>query len=163
MATVRTLIGNVKGEKGDPGVSPNIIDNLTSTSTTDALSANQGRVLNEKIVGLIESGSNENGDYIKFADGTMICTLDITVTDQAIDKSYGSSGLYTGNRTWTFPFEFIEAPNVSCSRFTWGTGASWGTSGSSTNTRVTLFGIDALSRASGTETKISAIAIGKWK
>lgn len=28
----------------------NVIDNLTSTSITDALSANQGRVLNEKIV-----------------------------------------------------------------------------------------------------------------
>ena len=28
---------------------PGVIDNLTSTSTTDALSANQGRVLNEKI------------------------------------------------------------------------------------------------------------------
>ena len=27
----------------------------------------------QKINGMIESGSNENGSYIKFADGTMIC------------------------------------------------------------------------------------------
>lgn len=30
---------------------PHVIDNLTSTSTSDALSANQGKVLNDKILG----------------------------------------------------------------------------------------------------------------
>lgn len=32
-----------------PGLVATVVDNLTSTSTTDALSANQGRILNEKI------------------------------------------------------------------------------------------------------------------
>ena len=32
-----------------PGLVATVVDNLTSTSTTDALSANQGKVLNEKI------------------------------------------------------------------------------------------------------------------
>ena len=31
-----------------PGLVATVVDNLTSTSTTDALSANQGKVLNEK-------------------------------------------------------------------------------------------------------------------
>ena len=42
----------------------NIIDNLDSTSTTDALSANQGRVLNEKIGALdtrVETLENNSG------------------------------------------------------------------------------------------------------
>jgi len=29
---------------------------------------------------VIESGSNSNGEYVKFADGTMICTQSITIT-----------------------------------------------------------------------------------
>lgn len=33
-----------------PGLVATVVDNLTSTSTTDALSANQGKVLNEKII-----------------------------------------------------------------------------------------------------------------
>ena len=37
----------------------------------------------------IERIENSNGTAIKFPDGTMICTLDITVTDQAINNSYG--------------------------------------------------------------------------
>ena len=32
-----------------PGLVATVVDNLTSTSTTDALSANQGRILNKKI------------------------------------------------------------------------------------------------------------------
>lgn len=29
--------------------------------------------LNEKIAGIVESGSNDNGSWVKYADGTMIC------------------------------------------------------------------------------------------
>ena len=43
--------------QGNPGwmsgAGINVIDNLTSTSTTDALSANQGKVLNDNITGLL--------------------------------------------------------------------------------------------------------------
>lgn len=37
-----------------------IIDNLTSTSNTDALSANQGRILNEKITAIEENGAGKD-------------------------------------------------------------------------------------------------------
>lgn len=30
------------------------------------------KALNEKIAGIVESGSNDNGSWVKFADGTMI-------------------------------------------------------------------------------------------
>lgn len=104
---------------------------------------------------------NEHGTAIKFADGTMICTLNITVTDQAINKSYGS--LYWGSRMWSFPVEFIEKPSVSCGMFHWGTSMSWGNVSAITKTYATLSGMDIFSRAEGTSTNISAIAIGRWK
>ena len=117
--------------------------------------------LNKKVAGIVESGSNANGSWVKFADGTMICTLNITVTDQAINRSYGS--LYWGSRTWSFPAAFIEKPAVSCGMFKWGTGMSWGNVSGITTTYATLVGIDIAIRDTGTSTEIHAIAIGRWK
>ena len=112
---------------------------------------------------IIESGSNANGNYVKFADGTMICYLNTSVTDQAINNAYGAN-LYQGTRTWTYPVAFInDTVSVSCGQFQWGTSASWGTVVSADKTSAQLRGIDAFSRATGTETKIQAIAIGKWR
>lgn len=47
-----------------------------------------------------ESGSNANGEYIKFADGTAICFINKTVS-MGITNAYGS--LYQGVTTLTLP------------------------------------------------------------
>ena len=109
----------------------------------------------------IETVTNSNGTAVKLPDGTMICTLDTTVTDQAINRSYGS--LYWGSRTWNFPVAFIEKPAVSCGMFKWGTGMSWGNVSGIATTYATLAGIDISSRETGTSTEIHAMAIGRWK
>lgn len=109
-----------------------------------------------------QSGSNANGEYVKFEDGTLICWMAITVTTQAINNAYGS--LFQGTRVWTFPVAFIARPSVTCSEFQYDTGASWGTvNGPASLTAVTLRGLDAYSRAAGSPCNISAIAIGRWK
>ena len=112
---------------------------------------------------IIESGSNTNGKYIKFADGTMICWNYIEVTDQAINGAYGS--LYDGSRVITYPVAFTATPVLTCSMFKHGTSASWGTTSDNSTplTKGTLKGIDAYSRASGTLCRIAWHAIGKWK
>lgn len=111
---------------------------------------------------IIESGSNANGNYVKYADGTMICYMNISVTDQALNNAYGSN-LYQGSRTWTYPVAFADNNvSVNCGQFQWGTSASWGTVVSADKNSANLRGIDAFSRATGTETKIQAIAIGRW-
>lgn len=58
---------------GNAGVTINVVDSLTSTSTTDALSANQGRLLNDKIptktiTKMIEDNMND-GIGIRWSDG----------------------------------------------------------------------------------------------
>jgi len=55
----------IKGEKGDDGAGINVIDNLISTSATDALSGNQGRVLDEKILAIESSLGFEIWDILK--------------------------------------------------------------------------------------------------
>ena len=106
-------------------------------------------------------GSNENGNYIKFANGFLICWYYGVVTDQAINNPYGT--LFQGARTMTFPIQFVSPPAVTCSTFRWGTSASWGLVADSLASTCIIRGIDILAREAGTATKISYIAIGKWK
>ena len=108
-------------------------------------------------------GTNENGSYLRLPDGTQICWLNITVTDQAINTEY-AGGIYLGLRMWTFPMPFIFTPTVSCGTFMYGTSASWGSiSGAPSVSNVTLRGYDVVSREAGQKCIIQAIAIGRWK
>lgn len=50
---------------------------------------------------VIERGSNSNGNYTRFADGTQICTASLTLTR-------GANG-YCGV-TWTYPASFADTP-----------------------------------------------------
>lgn len=109
----------------------------------------------------IESGSNENGNWVKYSDGTMICWNYMQVTDQAIDNAYGS--LYQGSRTIYFPVAFNSTPSVHCSLFHWGTSASWGCVASATTIAAVIRGLDIFSRTTGTICEISWQAIGRWK
>ena len=113
---------------------------------------------------MIDSGSNANGNYIKYGDGTMICRIKQIVADQAIISAYGS--LFLGYRAWTFPAPFIDTVNlvVSPGEGKWGTGASWQTSAISVGTTsCQLNFLDTISRAAGTNFVYSVTAIGRWK
>lgn len=109
----------------------------------------------------ISSGSNSNGSWTKFYDGTMICTMSIEVTDQGVTNAYGS--LYQGTRIWVYPVAFLNVPTVSCDMWQCASGASWGTVAEKYSSQCTLRGFDVVQRAVGTITKISATAIGRWK
>ena len=55
--------------------------------------------------GIIERGSNANGDFTRFADGTMICWNNLN-SDAGADK------------TWTFPSSFSATPNIQATPVT---------------------------------------------
>ena len=118
-----------------------------------------------KKMNYIEStGSNTNGFYIKYGDGTLIQWNRLSVKDQAISNGYGS--FFIGTRNITFPVAFVgDPPSVQCSCFTWGTSASWGCvlGNSVSTTGCSLCGFDIASRSTGTNVFISWYAIGRWK
>lgn len=61
---------------------------------------------------IIERGSNANGNYIRFADGTQICTRnDISVS--GITNAIGALFRPPAVTTWVFPSAFIAAPVVT--------------------------------------------------
>ncbi len=64
------------------------------------------KLLNPTEAGIIERGSNANGEYVRFADGTQICwTLNTS-----------GPGITTGagvEITWNFPAAFLSAPTLT--------------------------------------------------
>jgi len=69
---------------------------------------------------ITESGSNANGRYIKFDDGTMICTQELTLDSVSYD--YTSSD-HIGT-TWTYPASFNSPPSIHAIRRAFATSVS---------------------------------------
>ncbi len=60
---------------------------------------------------MIEQGSNANGRYARFADGTQICWHNLTALPAA---TTAAGSLFVGTEaTWTFPIAFVAAPSTS--------------------------------------------------
>ncbi len=116
--------------------------------------------INNALAGyVVESGSNANGRWIRFSDGTQICSF-YGSRSLSIPNAYGS--LYQNQFTCTYPAPFINKPSVSIGQIQWGTGASWGmVSGTYTGT-VAFRVIDVMERSTASM-DISYIAIGRWK
>lgn len=128
----------------------NKIENQLETNTND-------------IAGIIESGSNANGNWIKYADGTMICYKKVEITGLNINSAWGSlyensSSISLGN----FPQTFVDVPTITVDK-TSGTGC-W----IQVNENITssyagdCYVVSATSR-SGANINFEIIAIGRWK
>ena len=162
------------------------IDSIDSKSTiasptfTGTVTINGGRALDDDTVAynvdtslfiantltsgaIIERGSNANGEYIKFADGTLICRTTKSPT-VVLAMSYGS--IYYGSSfVFLFPSSFISNPDVSITVKGAGGGLGWACAATSDETSTTSFETLIASPVSRSTTifVISAIAIGRWK
>lgn len=110
---------------------------------------------------IVERGSNANGEYVKFADGTLICwtspsaaSADMTTT-VATGGGYQSSGL----TTVTFPAPFVGIPAVvPCGRYV--TGArGWVTINSIAQS---IFNCIAHAFTNVATIQMTYIATGRW-
>ena len=106
--------------------------------------------------GVVESGSNSNGSYIKFADGTLI--------------QEGNTGSFTipantgGNKDVTFPINFYDTNYYVTQTSLGGVYYSW-VAVATTNKTVSGFTCNCWNNttASACTTEYSWIAIGRWK
>ncbi|UWR24418.1 DUF2793 domain-containing protein [Sulfitobacter sp. S190] len=95
---------------------------------------------------VIERGSNANGEYVRFADGTQICTSSLTTS--------GSGGV-----RWNYPLTFAASPHVTGSMSV--TAAHFiTTSGSGSGTSVTVNGWAHNGGRVASQTRLTAI--GRW-
>lgn len=121
---------------------------------------------NKYFTGIVESGSNNNGNYIKFADGTMICTQRVQKNAPITKKQ---TLVYTSDTIELpdFPMQFTSIPTVVKTLeknegqwFCWLTAKGMS---SKTNPGTVLIGRDSSTGSGIATVYITVIAIGRWK
>lgn len=113
---------------------------------------------------IVESGSNSNGDYIKFSDGTMICTKRVTGTVEITEQYYDYFYRTADNKYFdlgNYAQEFTELPRLSI-QFVGGN-CQW-IGSIEDNGKLHIGKLQVLSVTSKTAgAYYEVIAIGKWK
>lgn len=110
---------------------------------------------------IIESGSNSNGNYVKYADGTMICYMNKSYSNINITKAWGSMYETDPINLGNFPANFVNIPTVTATCTGGSTVFIEAIKPSKTSLGTSWFARP--SSLENTETIISFIAIGKWK
>jgi len=111
---------------------------------------------------VVESGSNSDGEWTRWADGTQICSFDFSYGFTAEADTERSSGVYTSatnsntHFNWNYPKSFSSDPSVdaSCDSILMGANCFY------VDTSVSL--ISALGFNGQKSDNISATAIGRW-
>lgn len=118
----------------------------------------------EELSNVVESGSNSNGSYIKYSDGTMICYKTVEGTAQITEQYYGyfyhtPDGKYFNLGDYAMPF--IERP--ICNITFRGGNAQWicAIQNQSATHAGDLHILSVTSKTAGAYYDV--IAIGKWK
>lgn len=121
------------------------------------------KALSEKVAKIEESGSNANGSWVKYADGTMIQygTYDTGLTD--FTTEFGSVFYNQSYSTIKFPLAFVDVPSIIINQELGGYlgGNTLGGLPTKANFRVYLY-----TAMSATLTRNAIIywqAIGRWK
>jgi hypothetical protein len=107
--------------------------------------------------GIIERGSSANGEYVRYADGTMICVIYAAGT-QTTPTVSGALFRSTNATTWSFPSTFAVAPVVS--GMAEENNARWVAFDLPTTTSVAFRHLNSLTSAVAVNTRL--MAIGRW-
>lgn len=152
--TFNTLQDNI--EDAINNVSIDLDDEVSTESTNGVENQAITNYVNTK--GITESGSNANGSYIKFDDGTMICYATLPF---AMNITGQFEGIYYANTgAITFPQEFYETPTINVTiRGVAGGGYSF-----YTPTKSDFSGfIWKIQSKSNVDLYVMYFAIGRWK
>ncbi len=104
---------------------------------------------------LMEYGSNANGEYARFADGTQICTSPVYTginLDTQLGSNYASAAI-----VWVYPATFTSVSGVVGNCIT--SSAVWcsGSSGATSNSTRLIYGVAGITNQS-----LRMTAIGRW-
>jgi len=110
----------------------------------------------------VESGSNADGEWTRWADGTQVCWH--TLEDRLIDAGSDGGVYFSLKETWVYPKAFTAVPSVSeRTQKTSIGGAVWSGSGIDAITTTQMGGVVALA-SNGSQSGIPMVtAHGRWK
>ena len=112
-AFTSTTIDATKLTGALPAISAASLTAIPAANITGTLPAISGANLTNLPGGveIASRGSNSNGNYFKFADGTMICTVDLSTSQQNNGATAGAF-YYSNSNTWTYPVAFTGSVKV---------------------------------------------------
>lgn len=107
---------------------------------------------------IIERGSNANGEYVRFADGTQVCWAEraLTVTTAAAGSIHVDGA--PANGLWAYPATFSSPPNTHCNARH---GGMWANALVATPNSVTSIVMSTVARSS-VAVNVAFTAIGRW-
>ena len=110
---------------------------------------------------IIERGSNANGEFVKYADGTLICMQGWLVNLAISTSSFG--GFRCLSQTWTYPASFVGSSATiytfaNTKRLDSGFGARCLGEGISKVEWV----VTAITSTAASDRYVSTMAIGRW-
>ena len=143
------------------GLSSNLA--LTGTITTNAGTNWAGTVSESSTSAVIERGSNSNGEFIKFADGTLINLLDDTQSNPTTGVDIGAGYFRGSNLTATLPAAFTNTDYqfvISSGRYHQGGPSSNGEPSSASAIGYNFRNVGSINAPENV--KIFCIAIGRW-
>jgi hypothetical protein len=127
-------------------------DTMTGPLGVDVITTEDGSVSHNVNTMGIESGSNENGNWTKLPDGTMICYGEVAITPTPDEPTRG---------TVVFPQPFTVTPSITC---TMRSSVPGETAVEVTFISSSMNGFDAVVyRTNDTTTAVIWQAIGRWK
>lgn len=129
------------------------LSNLDTTNKNNLVGA---------INSIVESGSNANGDYIKYSDGTMICTKKVSFVGLQFTTAWGSVYETPPVELGDYAQEFVDIPLMFI------TAATSSTVAEGVGNTKTSFGKVTFYRPIRTDYadyryNFYLMAIGKWK
>lgn len=140
-------------------------EKLASASELATINASNIADIRTQISGIVESGSNENGNWIKWSDGTMICTykspnIPVDITTPEGQMFWGKIKAPTIK---PFPQQFVKLNSFSLNCTTYEL-ISISCSDTSSSTRITedMYFYAPVSFANY-NVNYSYIAVGRWK
>ncbi len=105
---------------------------------------------------IVERGSNANGDYVRWADGTQICTADGEA--QATETGTGNIYMAAASLAWIFPITFAAPPFVGGS--VQGATVRWLNASASSSGQAAYRQMSSISNSALLLPKL--MAIGRW-
>lgn len=107
----------------------------------------------------IERGSNANGEFAKFADGTMICTQRLTAAALAIATAYFGGFRSAAANVWTYPAAFTALPRVTATIVN---GTAFGAILGTISATTADWYPTAVTSQAGTDRTVDLLAVGRW-
>lgn len=109
---------------------------------------------------VVESGSNSDGQWTRYADGTQMCTS----PSFPVDITFATGNIFKSDTipSWTFPAAFVSKDGLVCVASSSDNSFTWANS-IYTTTTATSAPLVAFSSGSTTNNGIVASAIGRWK